>query len=244
MKQLLILLFLFSLSSLLASDFGTIKGNVIDQNNGTPIVGANVIIVNTNLGTSTDAKGFYKIQNVPAGTFTLKASALGYKNKITAKIKVTKDNFTLVNFKLNSTKLEVEELIVLSDVENLSMSKSISPGLALRAGEYFFRHNTEEYSKIDESGFFNVIKKPLSTFAADIDGASYSNARRFLMRDQLPYKDVIRTEEFINYFSYDYRQPTGENPLSINLEYSQCPWNKENNLIHIGLQGKQFSFFT
>ena len=61
------------------------------------------------------------------------------------------------------------------------------------------------------------------------------------MQDQLPYKDAVRTEEFINYFSYDYKQPDGDDPLSINLEYSECPWNKNNNLVHIGLQGKMLS---
>src|SRR6185503_17263633 len=44
--------------------------------------------------------------------------------------------------------------------------------------------------------------------------------------------------EMINYFKYQYPQPTGKDPFSINTEISECPWNKENQLVLIGLQGK------
>ncbi len=99
-------------------------------------------------------------------------------------------------------------------------------------------YNTEEYIKIDESGFINALSNPLSTFAADVDAASYSNARRFFMQDKIPYKDVVRSEEFINYFNYDYPTPNDNYPLSIYMEYSDCPWTANNKLVHIGIQGK------
>jgi len=79
----------------------------------------------------------------------------------------------------------------------------------------------------------------LSTFSIDVDGASYSNVRRFLHSGQLPPAGVVRVEELINYFHYDYPQPKGEDPFSINTEISDCPWNKENKLVMIGLQGKK-----
>jgi Ca-activated chloride channel homolog len=239
MKKLVVLLILCLFTGLYAEDYGTIKGRVTDKGNGSSLVGVNIIIVNSTLGASTDVNGFYKIEDIPVGNYTLKASFIGYKTKHSSKINVTKGIIKKVNFELTSENLELEEISVLEDIE-LPM-KAVSNLMAHRSGDFFIKHNTEEYSKIDESGFFNVINKPLSTFAADIDGASYSNARRFIMQDQLPYKDAVRSEEFINYFSYDYKQPAGKDPLSINLEYSECPWNKENSLIHIGLQGKILS---
>jgi Ca-activated chloride channel family protein len=98
--------------------------------------------------------------------------------------------------------------------------------------------NTEEYDRIYENRFKDASQNPLSTFSIDVDTASYSNVRRFIIGNQLPPKDAVRIEEMINYFSYDYPQPDGEHPFSIITEISECPWNPHNRLIHIGLQGE------
>ncbi len=98
--------------------------------------------------------------------------------------------------------------------------------------------NTEEYDRIYENPFVSTIRNPLSTFSVDVDRASYSNVRRMLEDNQQPYADAVRIEELINYFNYDYPQPTGKDPFSVNLEISNCPWNKEHQVLSIGLQGK------
>jgi Ca-activated chloride channel family protein len=99
--------------------------------------------------------------------------------------------------------------------------------------------NTEAYDRIHENEFLAVADKPLSTFSIDVDTASYANTRRFLTEGRLPPADAVRVEEFINYFSYDYPQPTGEQPFSVTTEVSAAPWNKDAKLVHIGLQGKK-----
>lgn len=99
--------------------------------------------------------------------------------------------------------------------------------------------NTEEHSRIYDNDFKDSKKDPLSTFSIDVDKASYSNVRRILNQNQLPQPDAVRIEELINYFSYNYPQPKNNQPFSITTEYTDCPWNKNHNLIHIGLQGKQ-----
>lgn len=98
--------------------------------------------------------------------------------------------------------------------------------------------NREQYSRIYENPFVEVTKEPLSTFSIDVDTASYSNIRRFINDGQTPPKDAARIEEMINYFTYDYPQPTGTDPFSINMEMSTAPWNNQHKLISIGLQGK------
>ncbi len=99
--------------------------------------------------------------------------------------------------------------------------------------------NTEEYDKINENPFLGVINNPVSTFGVDVDGAAYSNVRRFLNQNQLPPPDAVRMEELINYFDYTYPQPTDEHPFSVNLEMADCPWNKAHKLMLIGLKGKE-----
>jgi Ca-activated chloride channel family protein len=98
--------------------------------------------------------------------------------------------------------------------------------------------NTEEYDRIYENRFKDAAQNPLSTFSIDVDTASYSNLRRFIRHNRMPPKDAVRIEEMINYFTYDYPQPEGEHPFSIETEISDCPWNMKNKLVHIGLQGK------
>lgn len=99
--------------------------------------------------------------------------------------------------------------------------------------------NTESYDHITENRFLKVKDNPLSTFSIDVDAASYSNVRRFLNLGQLPPAGAVRIEELVNYFHYEYPQPTKEDPFSINTEISDCPWNKDNKLVLIGLQGKK-----
>jgi len=103
-------------------------------------------------------------------------------------------------------------------------------------------NNTEEYSPISENGYKDTKETPLSTLSIDVDNASYSNVRRFLISGQLPPKDAVRIEEMINYFSYDYSEPKDGNPFSFNTEFSDCPWNKEHKLLHVGLQGKRLDY--
>lgn len=98
--------------------------------------------------------------------------------------------------------------------------------------------NTEEYKSIEENRMMKVAMTPLSTFSIDVDTASYSNTRRYLENKQLPPRDAVRIEELVNYFSYDLPEPDGEVPFSITTEISQCPWNQENYLAMIALQGK------
>jgi len=102
--------------------------------------------------------------------------------------------------------------------------------------------NTEEYSKTDENRFKVVAENPLSTFSIDVDTASYSNVRRFITDNLMPPKDAVRIEELINYFSYEYPEPKGDTPFSIYTETADCPWNRKNKLVHIGLQGKKLNY--
>lgn len=99
--------------------------------------------------------------------------------------------------------------------------------------------NTEEYKTINENRTMKTSMSPLSTFSIDVDTASYSNVRRFLESRQMPPADAVRIEELVNYFSYDLPEPSDELPFSITTELSRCPWNDENYLAMIALQGKK-----
>lgn len=104
--------------------------------------------------------------------------------------------------------------------------------------EYNSDPNTESYAGLEENPFESPKKAPLSTFSIDVDNASYTNIRRFINEGQKVPKDAVRIEEMMNFFKYKYPQPEGQNPFSINTEVSDSPWNKNSQLLKIGLQGR------
>ena len=98
--------------------------------------------------------------------------------------------------------------------------------------------NTEDYDNIVENEFLSAGRNPLSTFSIDVDEAAYSNVRRYINEGITPPAGAVRIEEMINYFDYDYPQPSGDEPFSVITEIAPSPWNPAHQLVHIGLQGK------
>ena len=149
--------------------------------------------------------------------------------------------------------IEEEPVFIDQDVEEdeevgIELAYDASTPLAMKKEHIYTRtwtakdqvtHNTEEYAPFVENEFLSALNEPLSTFSIDVDNASYSNVRRYLNDYQTPPKGAVRIEEFVNYFNYDYPQPNGVDPFSINTEVSDCPWAPQHKLIHIGLQGRQ-----
>ncbi len=98
----------------------------------------------------------------------------------------------------------------------------------------------ESYNEIVENPFIETADEPISTFSIDADGASYSNTRRFLSYGQLPPKEAIRTEELVNFFTFDYPSPN-RHPISLDGEITACPWAEGHRLVRIGLKGKDIA---
>src|SRR5438270_8501894 len=99
--------------------------------------------------------------------------------------------------------------------------------------------NTATYDRVEENPFLPAATNPLSTFSIDVDTASYANVRRFINSGSLPPKDAVRVEEMINYFTYDYKEPEGDKPFSIDLDSTACPWDTSHRLLRIGLKGRE-----
>ncbi len=99
----------------------------------------------------------------------------------------------------------------------------------------------DQFDPITENPFKRVAEHPISTFSVDVDTASYSKTRDFLMRaNQLPPAGAVRIEEMINYFDYDYQPPAADDshPFTTHTVVTSCPWNDERRLARIALKGK------
>ena len=98
--------------------------------------------------------------------------------------------------------------------------------------------NTEAFPQAEANPLKLTADNPVSTFSVDVDTASYSFVRSAINFGKLPVKDAVRTEELINYFSYDYKKPTsGSIPFSTNVSVMQTPWNTGTKLMQVGIKG-------
>lgn len=153
----------------------------------------------------------------------------------------------------SSAEIRIEGASATLDSQHLpSMRSKIGKGAMPRGGEnthYHFYRNLgrspkgqsvigDRYGALTDNAFKSPWKDPLSTFSVDVDTASYANVRRMIQSGNVVPKDAVRIEEMINYFAYDYPQPEGKHPFSVNVETASCPWNEKHRLVKVGLKGK------
>ncbi|WP_321320742.1 von Willebrand factor type A domain-containing protein [Labilibaculum sp.] len=241
---LITLISLFLIGNLSAK---SISGAVSDESN-VPMPGVSIIIKGTGIGSVTNIEGKYTIEANENDILIF-----GFIGMIAQEIKVKQQS--IINVILKAEDISLNEVVVCA--YGISKQQAITgsaAGVRVKGRKFKKRNpvllemmdcemeedfNTEAYSAIHENGYKQAVKNPLSTFSIDVDAASYSNVRRFLTEGTKPPIDAVRIEEMVNYFNYDYAQPNDEHPFSITNEVAECPWNSENLLLHIGLQGKK-----
>lgn len=100
--------------------------------------------------------------------------------------------------------------------------------------------NGEKYGALTDNKWTAPVdeRSSLSTFAVDVDTASYANIRRMINAGQAIPKDSVRLEEMVNYFDYQYDQPKAKHPFAVHVDSCASPWDANNRIVRIGLQGK------
>lgn len=96
----------------------------------------------------------------------------------------------------------------------------------------------DRFDEFADNPFINASEQPQSTFSVDADGASYAYMRNTLRHNIMVNPSAVRIEEFLNYFTFDYADPTGDETVAINGEIGTCPWNSEHRLMRLGIKGK------
>jgi Ca-activated chloride channel family protein len=249
----LIMLFTVTLS-LAQQPFGIFKGKITNQE-AQPIANAVVVLKNIQssktFSTRSNKEGLFKFEAVLPGMYECKVGINGYEAFKKNKVEIIANKTTSLNVTLNREIVELPDFISEEadyEVEQTTVkrkdfatAKSSVPmnGMYMpNSNQDAIYHNTESYNSIEENGYKLTATSPLSTFSVDVDAASYANVRRFILSGNKPEKGAVRVEEMINYFQYDYPNPTNDDPFSITTEVGDCPWSK-NKLVHIGLQGKR-----
>ncbi|TAJ12989.1 DUF3520 domain-containing protein [Marinilabiliaceae bacterium JC017] len=218
-----------------------VTGTVTDDS-GQALPGVSVLVKGSTNGVISDVNGYYAI-NVNERDSILLFRFIGFEPQ---EIAIRKQK--VINVVMRAELVEMEEVVV-SDygIPKRKLFKKAGvkgvPSMAYNAQLGYCPQrpdfNTEGYSTIQEIGYKEVMKQPLSTFSVDVDRASYANIRRFLNNGKMPPKDAVRIEEMINYFDYDYEAPTGDDPFTLSSEIAVCPWNEAHYLYKVGLKGKE-----
>jgi Ca-activated chloride channel homolog len=217
----------------------TINGKVTDASDGSPLPGVSIFQKGTRNGTVTNLDGDYSITLPSQGNVVLVFAFIGMQTK-----EVSPGQANVLNVALEPDVAVLQEVVVTGyGQKHLRIRGMAAPANQAAVPIHYSVHsvqdfNTESYSKVRETGFRDVLNEPLSTFSIDVDNAAYSNVRRFINTGQLPPPDAVRIEEMLNYFTYDYPEPAGNHPFAMHTELSVCPWNPQNQLLHVGLRAK------
>ncbi|HEY1305220.1 MAG TPA: von Willebrand factor type A domain-containing protein [Vicinamibacterales bacterium] len=228
-------------------ELGVVRGIVTDTS-GAVIPGVTVTLTGTAArSTVTNERGEFVFVGVAPGEYQIEGALAGFS---TIRQTITMSGGQTMRLTLAMTVASLAESITVraeAPVVDVRSARSVSQrgrqapgpvGFTVPPDQRVRRFNTAAYDDIEENRFHRVDADPLSTFSIDVDTASYANVRRFLTEGELPPAGAVRIEELVNYFRFDYPQPTDGAPFSITTELTACPWNSRHRLALIGLQGR------
>ena len=219
MNKAIILLIMFLLSSaysfsspLLAG--GKVVGKVIDAKTKEPIPGVNVSIVGTTTGAATNLDGEYFILNVPPGTYSIRASIIGYKTVIQTGAKISVDHTTSIDFELEETILELEESVVVTATRPLVEKDKTSTRHFVSAEEILVRP-TNDFSSLlstlpgidqNANGELTIRRGSMDQVAFLIDGMRASNPLDYEPYTNINLSSIQELEIITGGFNAEYGQ--------------------------------------
>ena len=159
---------------------------------------------------------------------TLTITLDGYE---TAKITVRTDVWQKITLK------PTEETVSKSQLKLISATKDFNQYTSKNwvAGD-------ETYFQLVENDFIKANLYPSTGFSLNVNKASYSNVRRFLNMGSLVPPDAVRTEELVNYFNLNYKEPGGDEIFNVQSQLTSCPWNIQNELLYLNISAKKIDF--
>ncbi|PVH27145.1 YfbK domain-containing protein [Sphingobacterium corticibacter] len=221
----------------------SITGYVKEASSGAALGGVSVMVKGKAMQTMTDEQGYYQVNAelgqvlvFSLGGFATVERIVGQEAQIDVALQIEQVEIDRNTVPIRNEVYAGEYAIKRGE----TLTAYVGGGVHVRPMMYrsATMSSSESYRKIAENKFVRTTTEPLSTFAADVDAASYSNVRRFLNQGQMPNPDAVRVEEMINYFTYDLSGPTNGDPVRVVTELTQAPWNTQHQLLRVALKAK------
>jgi Ca-activated chloride channel family protein len=179
------------------------------------------------------SSGYY-YYTTTEGTFAI------LQNKKTDTVTVSLEGYLKQTLVVDAATFAEVKLKKSSYAKSTSFNKlaSITENLKRETQQQWFAGD-ETYASTIENQFINATAYPTTGLTLNIDKASYSNVRRFLSLHTPVPTDAVRIEEMLNYFNFDYREPPANKTFDITTVLTECPWNKENQLLFAQITSKK-----
>jgi hypothetical protein len=229
---------------------GRVFGTINDASKAT-IPGATVAAINTQTGsvasTVTNDAGAYTLDGLQPGTYQIRAELPGFQTTIANGAQISAGDREQVDLTMQVAQAAQNVEVTVAAEDSL---------LRASAGQ---QGQQGQQSQIGQQKSLNAL--PVRPFAASAPPgsagtkaettagdvlsmsdkpatASYATIRRSLNENRLPPLDAVRIEDMVNYFTYDYPQPSGGNAIGATLEAAAAPWNPQHRLVRIGIKAK------
>lgn len=200
-----------------------LRGEVRDEKNN-PLSNARILLHSTG----------YVYSSGSSGTFGIMTT------RRVDSVTVSLDGYQPLSVKLETSTYHSLVLKTLYSSANLQRNRLLSFTRNLKPEDRrAWTVGTETYNSLVENDFIQAQKYPETGFAISTDKASYSNVRRFLNMETTVPPDAVRTEELLNYFSFGYVTPSPDSVFGFQSYISECPWNKENQLLALNISARK-----
>jgi Ca-activated chloride channel family protein len=193
-----------------------IKGQVQDEA-GNALQNVSIVLQSSGYIYYSGTEGMFGIVS-PKKIDTLIVSLDGYHKRM---VTANADNFAYIQLKKAPSSIRKTGYRLSSLTQNLK-----------REIQHQWFTGDETYASLIENQFIDARSFPATGLTLNVDRASYSNIRRFIsMNSQVP-PDAVRIEEMLNYFNFNYIEPSGHRPFEIRTILTDCPWNSNNQLLY------------
>ena len=184
MRAIITILWLsLTANALVSQQIGTIRGTVRDKNTQELLIGATVQIEGTSLGAAADLNGNYKINNVPVGSYTIKASLVGYQPLSKFNVALSSGNDQVINFELSPNKTDLKEVEITFDKNKSAAAVDMVTPLSVQS-------LTTEEIRSNPGGNFD-ISKVIQVLPGVAGAASASFRNDIIIRGGAPNENVF-----------------------------------------------------
>ena len=202
-----------------------LRGEIRDEKNQ-PLPNAKILLLSNNHVYKSGTFGGFGITTNNKFD-SLLISLDGYEQQ---SIKVNCEQWQNINLKMLPSNVSSNRPKLISVTKNLDQTSKMR-----------WYINEETYFQLVENEYVAAQKFPNTGFSLNVNKASYSNVRRFINMNSMVPPDAVRTEEMVNYFNLQYREPEKDSIFGFESQLSSCPWDSEKQLLYLNVSAKKLN---